>query len=146
MLSITNECTMPLCFNILSMKKLPVASICYHCIYWPVPKWPCFYLQLLWHVNSYTFSKCAKSRNDVTIGFKVMDKKPILDVKFRISLRQSWKKRLAQSVLLWWKSLPPFPPIQCWSESSCQEPRQVAQHWLMGGGEGYDKWEVRWLL
>ena len=37
---------------------------------------------------------CAKFYCNKTFNFKVMIKKPISDEKFRISLRQSWKKRV----------------------------------------------------
>ena len=32
---------------------------------------------------------------------------------------------------------PPFPPVQCWLESSCQQRCSYPQHWLVGGGEGW---------
>ena len=36
----------------------------------------------------------------------------------------------------------PFPPTQCWSESCCQQPCQIPQHWFDGGWEGlWRKWE-----
>ena len=54
---------------------------------------------------------CAKFYRNRTFNFKVMIKKPISDEKIRISLRQSWKKRLGQFVRFGSKSLPPFP--QC---------------------------------
>ena len=36
---------------------------------------------------------CEKFNCNKTFNFKVMIKKPISDEKFRISLRQSWKKK-----------------------------------------------------
>jgi hypothetical protein len=45
------------------------------------------------------------------------------------------------------KILPPFPPNQCWSVSSLQQPRECPQHWLVGEGEGMDQRErLRYLL
>ena len=35
-----------------------------------------------------------------------------------------------------------FPPMQCWSESCCQRPRQVGQHWLMGVGKDMTNGEL----
>ena len=55
---------------------------------------------------------------------------------------QSWKKRLGQFVWFGSKTLPLSPQCSVSPESCCQRPRQVAQHWLMGGGEGNDKWEL----
>ena len=37
---------------------------------------------------------CAKCYCNKTFNFKVIIKNPISDKKFRISLRQSWKKRV----------------------------------------------------
>ena len=48
---------------------------------------------------------CAKFYRNRTFTFKVM----ISDEKFRISLRQSWKKWLGQSVQFGSKSLPLSP-------------------------------------
>ena len=85
-------------------------------------------------------------RNFIEIGHlisKLWSKNPISDENIRISLRQSWKKRLGQFVRFGSKSLPPpFPPMQCWSESCCQRPRQVAQHWLMGVGKDMTNGEL----
>ena len=45
---------------------------------------------------------CAKFYCNKTFNFKVMIKKPISDEKFRILLRQSWKKRVGT-----------FDPLYC---------------------------------
>ena len=48
---------------------------------------------------------------------------------------QSWKKWLTHFV--WFRrKRNPFPPTQCWSESCCQKPCQIPQHWFDGGWEG----------
>ena len=52
---------------------------------------------------------CAQFYRNRTFSFKVMIKKTISDEKFRISLRQSWKKRLGQYCPIWFKKSPPFP-------------------------------------
>ena len=52
---------------------------------------------------------CAKFYRNRTISFKVMIKKTISDEKFRILLKQSWKKRLGQFVQFGSKSLPLSP-------------------------------------
>ena len=54
---------------------------------------------------------CAKFYRNRTFNFKVMIKKPISVENNKISLRQSWKKRLGQFVRFGSKTLPPFP--QC---------------------------------
>ena len=74
-----------------------------------------------------------------------MIKKPISDEKIRISLRQSWKKRLGQFVRFGLKRLPPFP--QCNVDPFRLPEAAPGRPTLIdGGGEGYDKWGVRRLL
>ena len=122
---------------------------------------------------------CAKFYRNRTFSFKIMIKKPISDEKFRISLRQSWKKRLGQFVQFGSKSLPlsptwiepmvvinglniwvkPEPHIR-WAylspnamlirvmfpEAVSGRPTLIDRGVGGGGGEGYDKWGIRWLL
>ena len=52
------------------------------------------------------------------------------------------EKKVGTVCPIWFKEAPPFPPMQCWSVSCCQRPRQVAQHWLMGVGKDMTNGEL----
>ena len=53
------------------------------------------------------------------------------------------EKKVGTVCLIWFKKSPrPFPPMQCWPESCCQRPRQVAQHWLKGVGKDMTNGEL----
>ena len=54
---------------------------------------------------------------------------------------QSWKNgwdSLSDMV----QKVSPLSPMQCWSESCCQRPHQVAQHWMMGVGKDMTNGEI----
>ena len=51
------------------------------------------------------------------------------------SILQSWEKKLTYFAWVWRKSDPSSPNFRkCWSESCCQQPCRISQHWLMGQG------------
>ena len=87
---------------------------------------------------------CAKFYRNRTFNFKVMIKKTISDEKIRISLRQSWIKRLGQFVRYGSKSLP-LSPNAVLIRVMLPEAAPGRPTLIDGGGEGYDKWGVRRL-
>ena len=74
-----------------------------------------------------------------------MIKKPISDDKIRISLRQSWKKRLGQFVRFGSKSIP-LSPNAMLIRVMLPEAAPGRPTLIDGGGEGCDKWGDRRLL
>ena len=74
-----------------------------------------------------------------------MIKKPISHEKFRIFAQTILEKRLGQFVRFGSKSLPLSPNAMLirvmLTEAAPGHPTLID-----GGGEGYDKWGVRWLL